>query len=417
MRNNRQDIYAENAAPIERSWFPFFSPHHREEDEAFLVDEQGVVDAAKASDLSRQEKSALRKKVIVGLVILALVFTASASISVNYRGVFYSPLEVLTVVGQGLAWMFQSLTGNPPELTTLDVTAMYPNYYQIWTRIGISFITVLCGILLAISGSLYQTVFRNPIAAPTMLGVSNGISMGVLVLVLQFGYAAPYMTAERYVYSYIGALAVLAIVLLLTRLASGKGQFSIMEMILVGSIVSQMLGAVIMYASDIFMDDDLWIVYQEVNEVLTVDTDWVSYVSIGLAFLCTIIPVFFIRYSANAAGYSPEEARLSGIDPGRLRFVCLACGTVMIIAAQIHAGVVSMITLVVPFVSRALFGTEFRKQFWGDVIIGAILLLICRDIVSMIPFVGDGVPIGTVVSFVTLPLYVMILAARQRGWE
>ena len=76
-----------------------------------------------------------------------------------------------------------------------------------------------------------------------------------------------------------------------------------------------------------------------------------------------------------------------------------------------------MLSLVVPHVSRAFFGADFRKQFAGDVLIGVFLLLACRVILSFLPFVGSMLPIGTVVSVLVLPAFVWILAMQQRSWE
>jgi ABC-type Fe3+-siderophore transport system permease subunit len=76
-----------------------------------------------------------------------------------------------------------------------------------------------------------------------------------------------------------------------------------------------------------------------------------------------------------------------------------------------------MVSLVVPFAARAVFGSEFRKQLLGNVLLGALVLLVCRDLVSCIPFVGDGVPLGTMVTFVTLPAFVWVMAIAQRQWN
>ena len=89
----------------------------------------------------------------------------------------------------------------------------------------------------------------------------------------------------------------------------------------------------------------------------------------------------------------------------------------MILAAQIHVGMVSLVSLVVPFLARGWFGCEFNKQLIGNVCIGTVLLLACRDICDLIPFVGDGLAIGSVVSVVAMPLFVVVMARQMREWK
>ncbi len=106
-----------------------------------------------------------------------------------------------------------------------------------------------------------------------------------------------------------------------------------------------------------------------------------------------------------------------GLNYGGLRAAALLCGSVMILAAQVHVGMVSLVSLIVPFLARSLFGCESSRQLIGNLCIGPILLLVCRDITDLIPFIGDGLAIGSVASIVMLPLFVVVMARQMRGWE
>ena len=371
---------------------------------------------AAAKALDRRERSNVHKKIGVLAAVLVVVFILSSTVSANYL-TYFSPAVLPDVISMWWRLTWDTVTNNPDKLNTIEVMEAVPLYYEVTARIGISFQTVLCGGILALSGSLYQMVFRNPIAAPTMLGVSNGVGLGVLILVLQFTYQAPYMFALKYAYCYACAVAVLLAVLLIAWLASGRKGISIVELLLVGALFSQVLGAIVSFVSDLFMDDDLWVVYQEVSDASVVNTDLSTYVVLIVSFLIAVVPVYLMRYAINAVNCSEEEARFLGVDIAKLKVLCLVFATIMVIVAQVHCGQISMICLVIPFISRALFGAEFRGQLWGDLLIGALVLLICRDIVALIPFTGEGVPIGTIVSFVLMPVYMLLLAKRQRGWE
>lgn len=374
--------------------------------------------AQSVSELFEQDKRALKGKVAGGIGIFVVVFLVSLCIKPNVGSGFMNPADVLQSIAMHVALPVQQLMGNAPQLTQLQLVEQYPAYLQVEQRFAVSILTALCGLLLAVAGSLYQMVFRNPIAAPTMLGVSNGVSLGVLVFVLVYGQAAVYMDGLRCAFSYVGAVAVLLLVLVLTKLICGKSrQFSIFELLLVGSIFSQVCGSIVQVIQDTVMSDELWEVYRQISEATNAVITPITIVTVLVVAAITLIPVFLMRFSINSVGFSSLEERLMGLDTRRLKVLCLVFGTCMVVVAQVTVGTVSMVALVVPFVSRALFGTEFKHQLWGDLIMGAVLLLLCRDLVLLFPFYGMELTMGCVVSFITLPFYVWIVASKQRGWN
>jgi iron complex transport system permease protein len=151
--------------------------------------------------------------------------------------------------------------------------------------------------------------------------------------------------------------------------------------------------------------------------MLTVDISPTSWISLFTATLVSVVPIFYLRFKLNGLSMDGEEARLLGLTQGRLRIIALICGAIMILAAQVHIGAVAIMSLIVPFMARVWFGCEFSKQFVGVMCISPVLLLICRDIADLIPFVADGLAIGSVVSVVALPLLVIVISKQFRGWE
>lgn len=289
-------------------------------------------------------------------------------------------------------------------------------YFEVATRVVYTVVTLVCGALLALSGMLYQNVFRNPIAAPTMLGVTSGVTCGMVALVAVFGTQALYLTGQRYLYCFVGGLAVLVLVMGLGRLASGPRGLNLVDMLLVGTIVSSLLGTTVSYVVNYRFTDSQWLVYYAVSNATDLDASPFSLAVLAAATLASVGPVAALRFRMNAIALSDQETRLLGIRPTGLRALALASGSLMILTAQTLCGAVSMVSLVVPFLARAVYGSEFRRQMAGNVLIGALVLLVCRDIVSAIPFVGTGVPLGTAVTVVTLPAFAWVMAVFQKQW-
>lgn len=365
------------------------------------------------SELYAIDRSALRRRVaIVGIVAVVLsLVTLCVNDGWHY---FENPVEVVSCY----LLFFQQIFAGLDALGSAQILAMHPQYYQILHQAGTVFVTFIAGGMLALSGALFQNVFRNPIASPTMLGVSSGIRLGLLVFVIVFQYSAVSMLAMQYLFSYVAVAAVLVIVFGFTKVMDGPGRpFNVINMLLVGTIVNSLLGVLVTYLTFYGFEPELWEIYLSLSEVLVVDTNWYALVTIVVSAAITLVPVVLLRFRMNALGFDPSDMRMLGVNSRWLQIVALVCGAIMMTAAQVQVGPAAMITLVVPHISRSLFGAEFRKQFVGNMLLGAALLMACRCIVSFIPFVGSGLPIGTVADFVVLPAFIWILATQQRGWE
>ena len=105
-----------------------------------------------------------------------------------------------------------------------------------------------------------------------------------------------------------------------------------------------------------------------------------------------------------------------GVNSLRMQLMALICGTIIMVTAMLQVGAVAMITLVVPHIARAFYGSEFRKQLVGTLLIGAIVLVICHIIAVLFPYQGQ-IPVGVVVNLVLLPAFVWMIAAQQKRWD
>ncbi len=361
-------------------------------------------------------KSLRRKTVIVGLLLLVV---AGVSLCVDlYQGRMASPVEVLQIYALWVQQCIANLAGDPNVMTPAQLMELYPSYYSMLGRAATTFVTVLAGALLALAGTLYQSVFKNPIASPSMLGVSGGIQLGHMVLVLVFGTSAATLTGWRYGFVYGFALAMLVLIFILSKVMSGKGKpLNIINMLVMGTIMSQLASVVVTYVSWNVFDDEMWTIYNNLSEVLSVDTSGVAMAILLVMTIVSVLPVLLLRFRLNVLSFSEQDMRMLGVNAHGVQLIALTCGTLMMIASQVAVGTVSMISLVVPHISRSLFGAEFRKQFVGNILLGALLLVLCRVILSFVPSIASWLPIGTVVSIVVLPAFVWILAMQQRSWE
>lgn len=191
-------------------------------------------------EIKKQDNKGYRKKIL----ILVIITIAAFLVFMNAFGyaTFVSPKFTWGNIKLWFEYAWATLTKQP----RLSIVNSRPiGYSMTFGNIKAILISMACGALLALSGNIFQNVFRNPMAAPTMLGVNTGVQMALLYMTVTYEGMAVSMTAERYKLCYIGAASMLAFIMILGKLASGRGRFAVDDLILVGVAVSQILGAVI----------------------------------------------------------------------------------------------------------------------------------------------------------------------------
>ena len=371
------------------------------------------------SDLLLDSRSSLRRKLIVLSVVLAIVSIATLPLG-STEMTFHSVDDITSTFATAIKLAGDALGGT--FYTNAEINKMCPAFYDVCGRVATLYIAILCGGMLTLAGSLYQTVFRNPIAAPTLLGVGNGVTLGIVVLVFIYGLDAAYHVPEHYLLCYSFALVVLGIVIGIAVII-GRGSPSVTDMLLVGTVFSGVLGQAIVFFTYFVFTDAQWDVYNNANEVLSVGTDRLSLLVLTLVFLVATTPVILARFRLNLVAFEQTDMRMSGANPTGLRIIALGCATILVIGAQIHMGTISMVALAVPFLSRLVFGAEFSRQAMGDLLLGAIVVVICNALVSfanILLFQNEiyiSLPIGLIANLVTLPLFAWIMASQKRGWE
>ena len=329
----------------------------------------------------------------------------------------YVAHNLITWLRLGFARIFEL----PLYMDRQAVIAASPYYLETVARVQNLIVTMLCGGCLALCGGVFQTIFRNPAAAPTMLGVSSGIELGMLILVLKYSVDAFSKTTERYLYCFGLAIFILALVVLLGKLVGGKRR-SVTDMLLSGAVISQILGAVMMYIRFNLEQIDLETLQTISMYGFMVNTTYdfarVSlFILIGIVVVC-VLPFFLMRFSFDAMSFSEEETVTFGINPGIVRIVVLVITTFLMTVAILYCGAVGILSLVIPHICRFALGARFKSMLMGSALFGVLLLVICRIISSLIYVDGFGaLPIGPLVGVVSAPLLVVALMKRRRGWE
>ncbi len=289
------------------------------------------------------------------------------------------------------------------------------SYYGALAQLRLVLMTFVAGAAVALSGAIFQTAYRNPMASPNIIGASAGVGLGNVVVVMLYSAACYEQVLLRYKYCYGFTAVCVILVLLLGRIAGSKREnYSIMDMIMAGSVVSQIINVITMYFMYNLEDEDL-VLYELISLGTYIDTSALSMAIFMSVMAVSLLPVLLMRYRFNAIGMDKAETTSLGISTRGLRLVGQLCGAVMVTCATIHCGQVGMISLVIPYTLRRIAGSDFRRLAVYSILIGGGLLMMCRLGTSFFLIAGEPLPVSFLIQLVLMPAFMVILARQRRS--
>lgn len=262
---------------------------------------------------------------------------------------------------------------------------------------------ILIGAALSLSGAAYQSVFKNPLVAPDMLGVSSGAcvgaSLGILVGLSQFGVQ---------IGAFCGGMLAVAVAVLIPRII-GKNSIVMLVLagIIVGGLMSSLMG-IIKYVAD--SETELpAITYWQLGSLVNVV--WENIVYNGLPILVCGFFMLLLRWRMNILTLSEEEAHMLGRHTGWMRYAIIFCATVLTASSVCISGTVGWIGLVIPHFSRILVGPNNQRLLPLAVVLGALFLLVV-DTLSRATMRTE-IPLSILTGLIGAPFYFYLLL-RQR---
>ncbi|QHJ70456.1 FecCD family ABC transporter permease [Planococcus halotolerans] len=268
----------------------------------------------------------------------------------------------------------------------------------------------LVGAALAIAGAAFQGLLKNPLADPYTLGVSSGASVGA-VMTLFFGISLPFLgTFTLPVMSMVGALLTMFLVMGFAKMVDRSMKME--TVILTGIIFSSFLGSIISLMIALTGEELRQIIGWLLGSVSM--RGW-PYVQMALPFIVTGSFVLWLnRRELNAMLFGEERAQHLGVDVKKRKLLILIGGSVLTGAAVAVSGTIGFIGLVVPHMTRLVWGSDHRHLLPLSFINGASLLIIC-DLVARTIISPTELPIGVITSFIGAPVFAYIFFRQRKG--
>ncbi|WP_339627535.1 iron ABC transporter permease [uncultured Maribacter sp.] len=289
------------------------------------------------------------------------------------------------------------------------------NSYIIWNyRIPKALTAVLVGSGLSLSGLLMQTLFRNPLAGPYVLGISSGASLGAALLIMGSSLFSGFMTFSAFndialaVASSVGSFLVLLIVLTVAVRVKDT-----MALLIIGLMFGSITAAIVSVLSYFTKAEKLQqYVYWSFGSLGNL-----SWTQLAILCLCTFIGIILSILSIkslNAFLLGENYAKSLGIHLKKSRYIIIMATGLLAGCITAFAGPIAFIGLAVPHVTRQLFHTTDHKILIpASLCCGAVLMLVC-DTIAQLPGSMSVLPINAITSIFGAPVVIWLLVRKRK---
>ena len=329
--------------------------------------------------------------VLAGLGILSLKVGA---VDITYEQIF--------------KWIGDAIMHHEPDRSESIYRGVF---FQI--RLPRTLLCILVGMTLSVSGALMQSIFRNPIVEPGLVGTSAGAALGA-AFVFVFGNIAFFnhtgLSGDILLplCAFVGGWCATMIVY---RLSVSLGKVSVSTMLLAGMSINALASAGTGFLSYIARDPQarsitFW------NLGTFAGADWRAVMVVSIVSIPVLLIIMSYARHLNLLQLGDTEAQYLGVDTERVKRRLIFLNTLMVAAATSMVGVIAFIGLLVPHLLRLLRGSDNRYVITGSALLGGIVM-IAADMVSRIIIAPAEMPIGIISAFIGAPLFLWMLLQNR----
>lgn len=268
-------------------------------------------------------------------------------------------------------------------------------------------LAILVGGALSLSGASYQTLFKNPMVSPDILGVSAGAGFGAALAMVN--------DASWWGIQLCAFVFGMAAVVLTYFIGYAIGRQAITVLILGGLVVSSLFQALLSIVKTM----------ADTDNALPSITFWLMG-SLGRgsgrevlfllpAVIISSVLLFFFRHQINALSTGEDEAAAMGVNVPLTKLVVVVASTLMTVSAVSISGIIGWVGLVVPHIARMISGSSFSRLAPVSFLIGGCFLLTIDDVVRGIE--GVELPLGVLTALIGTPIFILLLYRVRKGWS
>lgn len=285
----------------------------------------------------------------------------------------------------------------------------------IQSRLPKAIAAILCGSALSVSGLQMQTLFRNPLAGPYILGISSGAGLGVAIFIMGLsflGFSAASITLSAnsgiIISSILGSFGVLAILLsIISRL---KDIMTVLILgIMIGSVITAIIGIIQYFSQDAQLKSFIMWTMGDLSSVTNSQLTLLApIIIIGLALS------FIVSKNLNAYLLGEAYATSLGVNIKRSRIIIILITSILTGSITAYCGPIGFVGIVIPHLARMISNTSDHKILIPLSILLGINVLLIADIISQLPGLDQSLPINSITSLIGIPFIIWIILKNKK---
>ncbi len=283
------------------------------------------------------------------------------------------------------------------------------------SRLPQALTAMVAGAGLAISGLQMQTVFHNPLAGPSVLGISNGASLGVAFVVLATGSLGGVAlsslgavgNAAISLAAIIGSLSVMALIVWVSQRVSGNATLLIIG-VMIGYVATAIIGVLKYFSNE---EDIRAYVVWGLGSFSRVSGNQMG---LFVIMMLILIPLSMLTIKTlNILLLGEQYARNLGLNIKRARLTVIGCSGVLVAIVTAYCGPIMFLGLAVPHLCRAIWRTSDHRILMPATMLTGIALALACNLIARMPGFEGALPINSVTALIGAPVVAMVLFRRR----
>jgi iron complex transport system permease protein len=337
----------------------------------------------------KQKQNSVNKQYRQWLWLLSVLLFLGVFLSLSLGRYSNDPIKVLNV----LLGRLGATVNVDPILDSIVFNVRLPRIIA----------SVMIGAMLSLSGAVYQSVFRNPLVSPDLLGVSSGAAVGAAGAIL---LGAGLVT--RQIFAFIGGMTAVLITSLVPRILRNRSNMMlVLSGIIVGGFLSSVLAIMKFVAEE--QTELSSIVFWQMGSLSSILGQ--ELLAILPVFLICSILLLLLSWRINILAFGDVEARTLGVNVRQVRSIVIVCASLLTASAVSISGTIGWIGLVVPHLGRLIVGSDNTRSMPLAVLIGSLFMLLIDTLARTVSSVE--VPLSILTGFVGAPLYAFLLYKQK----
>ena len=271
-------------------------------------------------------------------------------------------------------------------------------------------LAIIVGLSLAAAGASMQSLFRNPLSDPGLIGISSGAAFFVAIAIVVF----PHLLAGKYglyalnIFAFCGGILTAILIFYFAKIS---GSFSVTYMLLAGIAINSLAGASIGFLTYLSDDEQLRsLVFWTMGNLS--GAIWPEVIITGTITIPALVVLIKNSAKLNLLLLGDDNASYLGVDIIKLKKIIIICCSLLVGSAVSVSGVIGFVGLVVPHLVRLSLGSDHRLLFPASALLGASLLLIADTLARSVVSPAE-MPVGILTSIIGAPFFLLLIIKQN----